>query len=112
MRTRKEVLTDLVCFKKDLLSIKNELSQYPFDSAVTIIIINRDQLCYILKQCVEGRISYKELENWANIVECRDDVGFEETEIKAIIFELANPEINGKITEDRLKQIIYNFENN
>lgn len=46
------------------------------------------------------------MEEWANAIEFRDDIDFENEEIKEFVFELANPEINGVITIERLLEII------
>lgn len=54
---------------------------------------------------MDNEISIKELNEWANVIEMRDDIGFEDEEVKQLIFELANPEINEELTFARLKSI-------
>jgi Ca2+-binding EF-hand superfamily protein len=51
------------------------------------------------EKCRDGQITTEELANWADAITLRDDIGFETDEMLEIIFELANPEVNGKISE-------------
>jgi hypothetical protein len=45
----------------------------------------------------DGKISSQELEDWANLIESRDDIGFDSKKLQDIIFKLANPILYGKI---------------
>lgn len=47
--------------------------------------------------------SVKEIEDWANMIESRDDLEFESEEGKLLIEKLANPELYGS-TEKILKE--------
>lgn len=105
MRTRLEILKDLVHLNKNLLDLQTELSQFSWDLEKPIFLISKDHICNVLQKHISD-LSYKELEDWANLIECRDDLGFESDPLKEIIFELANPEINGEITQERLKEMI------
>ena len=106
MRNRKDILMDLICFNGNLLTLQNELSQYFWDVEEPILIISKVELSDVLKRCVEDEISFEELENWANAIECRDDLDFKGVEMQEIIFELASPEVNGEIRKERLQEII------
>ena len=106
MRTRYEILSDIVHLKGDLSDLQNEISLYPWDIEAPIISISKDDLITILSKSINGEIEIDEIVNWSNAIESREDVSFESNEIQEVIFELANPEINGKITKDRLLQII------
>jgi len=106
MRNRKDILTDLVFFKADLSALQSELSQYSWDSEEPILIISKQDFCNVLQRCVENEINFEDLVSWANAIECRDDLDCEVEEIQEIVFELANPEINGDITKERLQKII------
>ncbi len=48
-----------------------------------------------------GRISLAELRDWAEIVEGRDDIAQSDT-LKEIVFQIANPEINGELTDQHM----------
>jgi hypothetical protein len=106
MRDRIDVLADLVHLNGDLSNLKKELSQYSWDIEFPVMDITRLDLLTVLKSCINGVISYDKLGNWANLIECRDDLSFENDKMQEIIFELANPEINGNLNKDRLNEIV------
>lgn len=111
MRERKEILIDLICFNENLAKITSELSQYPWDLEKPILIICTSNFLNVLKKCIDEKITFDDLENWASTIECRDDLEFENEVIEQIIFELASPEINEEITKERLKKIIKEIDN-
>jgi|SRR5688572_29158397 hypothetical protein len=106
MRNRKDILKDLVCLNGNLATLQDELSQYPWDAKAPSLIISKNDFYTVFKRCIEGEINFEDLVNWANTIECRDDLDFEVEEMQEIIFELANPEINGEITKERLNEIV------
>ena len=109
MRNRKDILNDLINLKSNLTELQEELSQYTWDIEIPVLIINKKDFTNVLQKCIDGKLTFLEIENWANAIECRDDLGFEDNNMQEIIFDLANPDINGEITKDRLKLIIYNL---
>ena len=70
------------------------------------MIISKQDFTNIFKKCINNEISFETLVSWANAIECRDDLDFEVEEMQEIVFELANPEINGEIRKERLQEII------
>jgi hypothetical protein len=103
-RTRQSILEDLVNLKGNLDKVQSELSEYPWDVDAPILIISKAGFLEILKRGIDKEITYEAIENWADAIECRDDLGFEDDEMQEIIFELANPSINRKITDELLKE--------
>jgi hypothetical protein len=60
----------------------------------------------IVQRFLDGVLSTDDLENWANAIESRDDIGFENNELSEFIFDLANPVINGEITKELVIKMI------
>jgi hypothetical protein len=110
MRNRRDILKDLVLLRGNIEVLEKELSQYPWDIEKPLLKINTDDLINVLKRSLNNEINFETLTNWANIIECREDLDFPNDEIKEIIFELANPEINGEMTKERLNEIISELE--
>ena len=106
MRDREEILKDLIQFNGNLKELQAELSQYSWDTQSSIIFITNDDLINVLRRSSENIISFDEIANWVNTIECRDDIGFEDVRVQDILFELANPEIDGELTKNRLKEMI------
>lgn len=106
MRTRIEILNDLVTLKSDCRQLEKELAQYPWDMDDPLLILQKQDVIAVVHRCINKEISFKDLNDWADVIELRDDIDFEDEEVKQLIFELANPEINGELTFERLKSII------
>jgi hypothetical protein len=106
MKTRKELLQELLGLKGSVAELLEKLSGFGYDSEEPEIIVKPIDIEIILSKCINGFISVANLEEWANAIEIRDDVDFENEELKEFIFELANSEINGAITNERLLEII------
>jgi hypothetical protein len=106
MRNRTEILKELALLQSDVKALKKELSQYPWDIEKPLFKISAEDFSNVLKRSINNEIDFETLTNWANVIECRDDLEFENQEMQEIIFELANPEIDGEISKGRLREIV------
>ena len=55
----------------------------------------------ILRRFKSGGLDAEDVENWANAIEGRDDIGFGDDNygiLKEVIFSLANPGLKGALT--------------
>ena len=96
------ILLDLVYFKNNIDTLKNMLSQIGFDSETELVSMSRDDIVEILQRSLDKKISFLELEEWANLIECREDIGFEDEKTQEMIFKLANPYLYGKLDEKQV----------
>ena len=96
------ILLDLVHFKNNIDTLKNMLSQIGFDSETELVSMSRDDIAEILQRSLDKKISFLELEEWANLIECREDIGFEDEKTQEMIFKLANPYLHGKLDENQV----------
>jgi hypothetical protein len=106
MEERENILSDLVHLRRSLADIRRDLTKYPWDFEKPMVIISKQDFLNVLKKCQDGLISFEDLENWADAITLRDDIGFETDEMLEIIFELANPDINGQLSKERLEELI------
>ena len=111
MRDRLEILKDLIALNGSVKELQRELTEYPFDSELELVKVTSENVVSILSQCVTGQYDAFILEDWANALECRDDVGFENEIVKESIHEIANAVLHGGITDTRLTEIISELEN-
>jgi hypothetical protein len=105
---RKELLKDLLNFKYSLAKITSKLNEFGWDSDEDLVIIKRSHLLKVLHSYINGKIEKADVENWANIIECREDIGTEkqyEDLINDVIYELANPYLTEQLTKKRAKII-------
>lgn len=96
----------LVLLKDSLEWLEHELSTFPWDCENALVTVSRKNLVEILTRRVEMEIDDNTIIRWANALECREDLNFEDTLVEEIIFELANPEINGVTTNQRVLEMI------
>lgn len=96
------ILLDLVHFKNNIDTLKNMLFQIGFDSETELVSMSKDDIAEILQRSLDKKISFLELEEWANLIECREDIGFEDEKTQEMIFKLANPYLYGKLDEKQV----------
>ena len=96
------ILLDLVHFKNNIDTLKNMLSQIGFDSEIELVSMSRDNIVEILQRSLDKKISFLELEEWANLIECREDIGFEDEKTQEMIFKLANPYLYVKLDKKQV----------
>ncbi|MFM7711930.1 MAG: hypothetical protein ACKO7A_04060 [Microcystis sp.] len=109
MKTRQEYLKALVNFDQPLSTILPILKTFPWDSSKAIITLKKEHLLQILSLYLNNALSATDLENWANAIECREDIAYETDEedlINDIIFSLANPTLNEPLSPKLVEQYI------
>lgn len=106
LRSRALILADIVQIKSDLNNLKTEINKYPWDSEKALVFISKEDFTYIFNRALASEITFDTVEEWANIIECRDDIAYESQMLKNLIFELANPYLNGEINKAKLEEIV------
>ena len=112
MKNRKKLLINIIKLENNSERSKRELKNYPWDSQ-EIIHLTKMHIKAILEKYIKLEINNHEIENWADFLEGRDDVGFDENDfekIKEIISELANPDLFGKLTKDKVIKYLNELE--
>ncbi|PIR34622.1 MAG: hypothetical protein COV36_00440 [Alphaproteobacteria bacterium CG11_big_fil_rev_8_21_14_0_20_44_7] len=113
MLNRKEILIDLLGVNKPIQDLITALSNFEWDSDVELVVLSRNDVAKVLREFISGKISSDQINLWANTIEGRDDIGFENDFydlLKDIIFELANPELEGEITIHKVRAILKSLE--
>ena len=87
-------------------AIKSDLAKIGFNSESELVTITKNTIVNILNRVIDKEISYELLEEWANLIECREDIGYEDEILQEIIFELANPYLYGEIDERKICMIL------
>jgi len=104
-----KVLSDLVSFSKPLNNISNELSELDWEYEGDAFIIRAIQIIEVLQRYISGEIKSMEIEEWANLIECREDIEFEKDKrniLENTIYQLANPVLEGDITPEICKKLL------
>lgn len=106
---RFDVLRDLVAFSKPLDVLSNTLSKFDWDYGGSPLVVTASDMKAVLNLFLVGERTAEELESWGNLIECREDLYFEEKrykEIENVIYFLANPVLQGRITPDSCKELL------
>ena len=75
--TKIDILLNLINFAEDMNAIKSDLAKIGFNSESELVTITENTIANILNRVVYKEISYNLLEEWANLIECREDIGYE-----------------------------------
>ena len=108
---RNILLTDLIECTRDLSEICKELSQFGWDCDKDLIVLKKDHTLSILGRYLSKQLSGSDVEEWANAIEGREDVGFESGILRNLIHELANPMLTKPLSEYTAKRWILKIEN-
>lgn len=104
---RAELLRQLVELATAPEPVMKELGQFGWDwSGGPLVTIERRHMISVLERFLAGTLSVSDVRGWAERLETRDDVGFEEERgdlLRELFFRIANTEINGPITPEVAK---------
>ena len=108
MAQRADLLRELLAANLPLEDVGRQLASFGWDSE-ELVELRADHVVRVLLRFVRGDLRAAEVRTWADLVELRDDIGFEPTHreaLKAAIFQLATPEAEGPLAEARARELI------
>ena len=90
---RIEALRDIIELREPIPVAIDRLRRFPWDSDAPLVTLTGNDLIRILDGYLRGDLSNTDVEEWAEALEGRDDIGYETHDdiLKQTIFELANP---------------------
>ena len=74
-----------------LPELREALRAYNWDSDEEFVTLTKKDIHLVLDRYLRSELTSKEVEDWADAFDMRDDVGFEDEDTIDIIGELANP---------------------
>lgn len=107
------ILDSLINFSEslDLLFIK--LRNFSWDYTGQPVILKTEHLIDVINRCISGELSITDVGTRANLIECREDISYEESNSEKIdrtIFMLANPALEGELSIEKLKNTIHELK--
>lgn len=108
MNDHKTLLNKLIQFKAPITELITALRQFGWDKD-ELIQLQRHDIIAILKQYLQSEFTESDIEEWANALEGREDIGFEvgyEEVIREVIFELANPELIQPLSRKTAQKLV------
>jgi hypothetical protein len=103
---RRQMLLNLVNLSQEISTLKKDLSPNSGGSDDRVIL-QRMHLVNILSKYSLGLLKHDDIVAWANLIEGRDDVGYEpgyEETIKGILLSLADPEMQEELSAPKVEE--------
>lgn len=94
MEPRIKALKDLIHVREPIPKAVSNLRRFPWDSDAALVTLTGRDLLRILDGYLCGELSEVDVEEWAEAIEGRDDVGYEPEladTLRQVVFCLANP---------------------
>lgn len=110
---RKKALEALLAFEQPVEQLRTALAAFSWDSDTELAFLSVSKAANVLNLFLTGGISAIEVENWANAVEGRDDIGFDpanEQLLRELIHELANPLLTQPLNRERAIELLKKME--
>jgi hypothetical protein len=88
------------------------LRTFGWHSAEELVVMTADDVVHVLGRFLAGELSASQIQHWAELLELREDVGFEPRwaeHLRLAVRNLATPEVFGAITPDLARRIIDTF---
>lgn len=106
---RENAVKALVEYSNSLALIREKLEGFPWDYQGDTVKLSQGHIINVLNRYLNGTLSTSDIEEWAELIEGRDDISFvEESEnwIAETLYELANPYLTELLTPERAQAII------
>ncbi len=90
---RKSTLLKLVRFDEPINVLSNLMETVPFawpHTEPAIVDLTSEHVVAVLERFIGGELTAEDVDRWANMVECREDLSSTEI-VDDVIFDLANP---------------------
>ncbi len=109
MQTRTEILSKLLAYQTSMDELTLLLQQFPWDSREELVVLTPDHVRHIINRYLSGELNEQQLEDWANAIESREDIGFlpgHENALSEAIHQLANPLLTQPISSSSAQGLL------
>ena len=85
----------------------NDLSKFAWDSDAPLVQLQATHIVNALSKFVAGEASVGDIEDWANAIECRDDIAYSpQSSVGVALHELANPLLTEPLSQQSAQRLI------
>ena len=98
---RIQTLRALIAYGLPIEPVLADLQSFGWDAPESLVTLNREDIIRILDRYLTGELTAEQVTDWANLLECREDIGFPEGDedlLSETIFRLANPYLTDEVT--------------
>jgi hypothetical protein len=100
---RKVALAALIAYQLPIDPVLASLGSFGWDLAEPLATLTKADVVRILDRFLSGSITGEQVTDWADLVECREDIGYPEADHAQLVetmFTLANPNLRGDVTRE------------
>jgi hypothetical protein len=110
MNRRAEILRELVRYEKPTEPLMRELSSFGWDWSedTPLLVLKKEDLLRIIDRFLADQITAAQLQEWAENLEVREDVAFDDQErdvIDDVFFRIATPMIHEPLTAESVSRM-------
>jgi len=107
MDRRESLLYELLSFKRPIPDIARDLAAYGWDAHNPLVVLDAIHISSLLSRFTAGELSSAQVEDWANCIECRDDIEYDPSSAMGLaLHELANPLLTCPLTEQSAAALV------
>jgi len=109
LKSRKELLEAILVGTEPINTVLRELAVLGWDSNQEFVTLHVHHVVKVLEEYLAGRRTAAAVEQWAEAIEGRDDIGLDASAravLSEVIFELANPALCHPLTPLRARRIL------
>ena len=102
------LLRKMLAYELPIEPTIESLAALPYDCDTDLVLVTPNDIIRIIDRHASGEMSADQVVEWADFLEIRDGVGFASPHgdrLKEIVWQLANPLINGEITPAVVKEL-------
>jgi len=105
---RMALITELITLSRPLDDILRDLARHSGDPDAELANVERGHVVSMLERYLSGELDEATVEEWADAIELRDDIGLAENDklLQQALFDLANPPVAEPLTAPRAKTLI------
>ncbi len=108
---RKDALKALVEVEMPIAAAIARMDEFDWDSDEHLAVLAPQHLEHALSLYVGGSLSASDIEDWANALECRDELALSDPIVSEVLFELANPLITCPLSAERADHLLSSLRN-
>jgi hypothetical protein len=107
-RDRTTLLHALIAYELPIEPVLAELRSFGWDAPAPLVLLTKQDIVCILDRYLAGELGAADVADWANQIECRDDLGFpgiDEDALSDTVFRLANPDLTEDLSPELAQTI-------
>lgn len=104
---RAHLLRSLILYELPIEPTVAKLASFGWDCNEPEAWLSADDIATVLRRFVTGELNAAQVTDWADLVECREDIDFVQgqEELAEVIFQLANPNLREEISLELIARL-------